>query len=238
MSPVDTAATPEAPARAGTAARLVAGVADVAVALFAPTGTSTPTLDLALGALALGARRVDAIVDSTAGRLHVAGDRAAAVPVVGQVVTSMRERRAAVTAAGAAERAIGRDSLGALVRTAVDRVDIGSVLDAIDVNAVLDRIDLDVIVGHIDVQAVIERVDIAAVVERIDVDELIARTELGAIIAQSTSGMASRALDAVRSQTVGLDDFSDRWVNRVLRRRVTAEAPPMLLEPQPPEPIA
>lgn len=244
---MDTTPASEPHARAGAAARIVAGVADVAVTLFAPTDSSTPTLDLALGALSLGARRVDAIIDSTASRLHAIGEVAAATPIVGQVVTSMRERRSAVAAAGSAERSVGSDRLATLVRTAVDRVDIGAVVDAIDINAVLDRIDLEalvnrldlnVIIDHIDVQAVIERVDIAAVVERIDVDELISRTELGAIIAQSTSGMASRALDSVRSQTVGLDDFTDRWVNRVLRRRAVPEAPPQLMQPPPPEPTA
>jgi len=31
--------------------------------------------------------------------------------------------------------------------------------------------------------------------------------------------MAADALDAVRSQTVGLDQFIDRWVQRLLRRK-------------------
>jgi hypothetical protein len=49
-------------------------------------------------------------------------------------------------------------------------------------------------------------------------DALVANTELGSIIAQSTSGVASEALDAVRSQGVGLDNFIGRLANRVMRR--------------------
>lgn len=236
---------PAQPAPMGKATRLVAGIADVAAAILAPDGVSTPTLDLALGALTLGARRVDAAVLSTGARLHSLADAVGGVPIVASVVTSVRERRIEMAATGASERTAGRSVLLDLVRTTVDRVDMGAVVDAIDLNAVLSRIDvgaildnvdLDVVVERIDVQAVIEKVDIAAVVERIDIDDLIARTELGAIIAQSTSGMATHALDAVRSQTVGLDGFSNRIVDKVMRRRGAPEGPPMLVSPPPPEP--
>jgi hypothetical protein len=45
--------------------------------------------------------------------------------------------------------------------------------------------------------------------------------------------MAADALDAVRSQTVGLDQFIDRWVQRLLRRKEPAPlAPPALLPAQ------
>jgi hypothetical protein len=50
-------------------------------------------------------------------------------------------------------------------------------------------------------------------------DELVEHTDLGAIIARSSGGMASEALDAARSQAVGLDQFINRWVGRLLRRR-------------------
>ena len=52
-----------------------------------------------------------------------------------------------------------------------------------------------------------------------DIDSLVEQTELGTIIARSTSGVASEALDVVRAQGVGLDDFVARWVNRILRRK-------------------
>ena len=67
-------------------------------------------------------------------------------------------------------------------------------------------------------------VDINALVQRLDMDALVSNTELGSIIAQSTSGVASEALDVVRSQGVGMDNFIARLTNRVLRRDV-AELP-------------
>ena len=45
--------------------------------------------------------------------------------------------------------------------------------------------------------------------------------------------MGTEALDAVRSQAVGLDQFVDRWVQRLLRRKEPAPlAPPALLPAQ------
>jgi hypothetical protein len=58
-----------------------------------------------------------------------------------------------------------------------------------------------------------------AIAQRIDIDAIVQQTDLGAIIAKSSGGMAGNALDVVRSQTVGLDEFIARWVARLLRRR-------------------
>ncbi len=76
--------------------------------------------------------------------------------------------------------------------------------------------------------------DVNSIVQRVDIDSLMTETELGSIIAQSTSGVASQALDSVRSQGVGLDGFISRWANR-LTRRDPAELPagPPLLVDQP-----
>jgi hypothetical protein len=65
---------------------------------------------------------------------------------------------------------------------------------------------------------VVDRVDVNGVVDRIDFDALVEQTDLGAVIAASSSGIASDALDVVRSQTVGLDEFIARWIARLRRR--------------------
>jgi len=72
----------------------------------------------------------------------------------------------------------------------------------------------------------------------VDIDSLVQQTELGTIIAHSTSGIASEALDVVRAQGVGLDDFIARWVNRILRRSSAdwPAGPEKLLE-VPPAPV-
>jgi hypothetical protein len=56
-------------------------------------------------------------------------------------------------------------------------------------------------------------------VQRVDVDAVVEQTELGTIVARSTSGFASEALDAARTQAVDVDDIVTRVVNRVMRRR-------------------
>jgi hypothetical protein len=64
-------------------------------------------------------------------------------------------------------------------------------------------------------------------------DVLVEQTDLGAVIARSSGGVASEALDAARSQAVGLDQFIDRWVQRLLRRKHPGPlAPPALLTAQ------
>jgi hypothetical protein len=87
---------------------------------------------------------------------------------------------------------------------------VNTLLTRVDVNALLDRVDLGPLLG---------RVDVNDMVQRVDMDALVERTDLGAVIARSSGGMGTEALDAVRSQAVGLDRFVDRWVQRVLRRR-------------------
>ncbi|MFZ4517674.1 MAG: hypothetical protein ACOYOP_04775 [Microthrixaceae bacterium] len=119
------------------------------------------------------------------------------------------------------EAIINRVDIGSIL----DRVDIEALLDRIDVNALVARIDLNELLEHVDLDQLLEKVDLNAIVQRLDVDALVGNTELGSIIAQSTSGIASEALDAVRSQGVGLDNFIARMANRVLRRN-PAELPP------------
>ena len=114
------------------------------------------------------------------------------------------------------------------------KVDLNTLLDRLDVNALLLRVDVNSVVQRVDVSAVIDRVDLNEVVQRIDVDALVKNTDLGAVIARSTGGMATDALDAIRSQAVGLDHFIDRWVQRLLRPKAPWPlAPPALLPPQP-----
>ena len=114
------------------------------------------------------------------------------------------------------------------VNALLDRVDLSPILDRVDINALLDRADIDNVLRRVDVGAVVDRVDVGAVVDRVDVNEVVGRidmdvlveqTDLGAIIARSSGGVASEVLDAARSQTVGLDQFIDRWVQRLLRRK-------------------
>ena len=104
----------------------------------------------------------------------------------------------------------------ALTQAVAERA-VELVVSALDVNAVLDRIDLN----HL-----LQQVDLNAVIGRIDIDALAEQTDLGAIIARSSSGVASEALDAVRSHAVELDEFIARWVGRLRRRPYTGPPGP------------
>ena len=113
----------------------------------------------------------------------------------------------------------------ALTQAVTERV-VELVVSALDVNALLDEVDLNAVLGRIDLNQQLERVDINAVVDRIDVDALVKQTDLGAIIARSSGGIASDALDAVRSRTVELDEFIARWIGRLRRRPYTGPPGP------------
>ncbi len=119
------------------------------------------------------------------------------------------------------------------VNALLERVDVNALLDRVDVNPLLARADIDGVMRRVDVGALLDRVDVNDLVGRIDMDALVEETDLGAIIAKSSGGAASEALDAARSSAVGLDQFIDRWVGRLLRRKHPAPlAPPALLDGQ------
>jgi hypothetical protein len=115
----------------------------------------------------------------------------------------------------------------------LDRVDLNPLLDRVDVDALLKRADVDEVIRRVDVGAVLDRVDVNDLVKRIDMAALVEETDLGAVIARSSGGAVSEALDALRSQVVGLDQLIDRWVSRLLRRKhPRPSAPAALLRPQ------
>ena len=107
-------------------------------------------------------------------------------------------------------------------------------LGIVPVDAVLRRVDVQAVLDRIDLQALIDRVDLNEVLAQVDIEDLVARTEIGRVIMQSTTSIATRTLDAARSTGVGLDQFLNRWVDRVLRRpRGTASGgPPRLVASQ------
>ncbi len=113
----------------------------------------------------------------------------------------------------------------------IDRVDVDKIVARVDVDAIVERVDIDQLIARVDVDELIGRVDVKKLVDRIDIDALVEQTEVGTIIARSTSGVASEALDLVRAQGVGLDDFVARWVDRILRRRTGdwPAGPPVLV---------
>jgi uncharacterized RDD family membrane protein YckC len=120
------------------------------------------------------------------------------------------------------------------VNKVVDRVDVDKILDQVDVDKLVDRIDLDRVLAkvnlndllaRVDIDAIAGRVDINAIVQRVDIDAIAKHTDIGAMIAHSSGGIAGDALDVIRSQAVGLDEWIARWVARLLRRDAPAQRP-------------
>ena len=112
------------------------------------------------------------------------------------------------------------------VELVVSALDMNKLLDQVDLNAVLDQVDINQVLDRIDLNQLVGQMDLNSLVGRIDIDALVEQTDIGAIIASSTSGVASDALDVVRSQTVGLDEFIARWIGRLRRRPYTGPARP------------
>ena len=85
--------------------------------------------------------------------------------------------------------------------------------------------------ARVDINPLLDRIDVNDLMQRIDMDALVEHTDLGAVIAQSSGGMVTEALDGARSAAVGLDQFIDRWVQRLLRRKRPAPLAPPALRP-------
>ena len=106
-------------------------------------------------------------------------------------------------------------------------------VSALDVNALLDRVDINRLLDRVNINRLLDRVNIDRLLDRVDIGTLVEQTDLGAVIARSSSGVASDALDMVRSQTVGLDEFIARWIGRLRRRPYTGPpGPPDGLQPK------
>jgi hypothetical protein len=111
----------------------------------------------------------------------------------------------------------------ALAQAVTERA-VELVMSALDLNALVDQVDLNAVLDQVDIDRLLARMELNEIVKRIDVAALVEQTDLGAVIAASSSGAAGEVLDAVRSQTVGLDEFIARWIGR-LRRRPYAGPP-------------
>lgn len=103
------------------------------------------------------------------------------------------------------------------VNAVVDRVDLAGVtarvLECVDVDAVAARLDLDAVAARLDISAVVERVDLARITEQV-LDEV----DVGQLVRESSGAMAAETVDAVRMQSMRVDGFLSRVVDRMLAR--------------------
>jgi len=118
------------------------------------------------------------------------------------------------------------------VELVMSAVDVNALLAQVDINQLLAQIDINALLDRIDINQLLDRMDLDDLLQHIDLDALVQQTDLGAIIAASSSGAAGEALDVVRSQAVGLDEFIARWIARLRRRPYPGPPGP----PDPPGP--
>jgi hypothetical protein len=164
-----------------------------------------------------------------------------AVEARGAFIDAARAGADATGHVGRAVRALARlpaeAALGFVVRLTeevVNRLDLDALVGRLDVQALLDRVDVQGVIDRVDVQGVVDRVDVNRLLERVDVDGLVARTEIGELIARSTTDVAGRAVDSIRSQGVGLDRVLDRVAGRLRPGgRARPAGPPRLVPPDP-----
>jgi hypothetical protein len=111
----------------------------------------------------------------------------------------------------------------------VAQIDLNALLGRVDLNTLLEQVDVGALLARVDLNTLLEQVDLNALIQRIDVEAVVKHTDFGEIIAKQSSGIASTALDAVRTQTVSLDGAVDRGVWRLVRRNAPRPEAPSLL---------
>jgi hypothetical protein len=101
----------------------------------------------------------------------------------------------------------------------IERVDLTRVvqatLDQMDLTQlVLDRVDVDRLVDEANLERIIDRLPLIDLANYI-VDEI----DLPRIIRESTGGIATDAMNAVRIQSIGVDQMMTRITDAILLRR-------------------
>lgn len=98
-----------------------------------------------------------------------------------------------------------------------------SVLNRVVVE-IVDMLDLEQLIDHVPIDRVVARIDLPAVIDEID---------LSGVVREATTGLGGETLDGVRSGLMGMDVWSARLVDRILRRKESRdlEANPMRAAP-------
>ena len=125
----------------------------------------------------------------------------------------------------------------AITNAIIERIDLtGIVVERVEleviVNRALDTLDLtQLVIDRVDIDELIARADIDAIIDRFPVVPLanyvIEEIDLPQIIRESTGGIATDAVNAIRVQGVGADQLISRLADRVFlrRRHRTVNAP-------------
>ena len=97
-----------------------------------------------------------------------------------------------------------------------------SVLNRVVVE-IVDMLDMEQLIDHVPIDRVVARVDLPAVIDAID---------LSGVVREATTGLGGESLDGLRSGLMGMDAWSARVVDKILRRKESRD----LSLPAPPPP--
>jgi hypothetical protein len=145
-------------------------------------------------------RRAATVVDAVAERTAGVGRRAARPAIVQRALRPVEDALWHWNEVARREQTRNQAQAAALIPVIVQQV-TENVIAQIDFVRVIEQIPVDDIAGAIDVEAIVQRID------------------LGGVIRESTMGLTTEAVDAVRSQSIALDHFTGRMVDRLLFRK-------------------
>ena len=145
-------------------------------------------------------RRAATVVDAVAERTAGVGRRAAQPAIVQRALRPVEDALWHWNEVARREQTRNQAQAAALIPVIVQQV-TENVIAQIDFVRVIEQIPVDDIAGAIDVEAIVQRID------------------LGGVIRESTMGLTMETVDAVRSQSIALDHFTGRVVDRLLFRK-------------------
>jgi hypothetical protein len=153
-------------------------------------------LGLAIQAERQAAAVVDAVATRSGGVVRAATKPAA----VQRALRPLEDRLWRLNEVARREQTRNQAQAAALIPVIVQQV-TENVIAQLDFVRIVEQIPVDDIAGAIDVEAIVQRID------------------LGGVIRESTMGLTMETVDAVRSQSIALDQFTGRVVDRLLFRK-------------------
>ena len=89
------------------------------------------------------------------------------------------------------------------------------------VKAVMDRIDVTkLVMDHVDIDAIVAQADLDPIIDRLPLinlaEYIVSEIDLPKIIRESSGGIATDAVNAVRMQSVGIDDLISRVADSLM----------------------
>ena len=144
-------------------------------------------------------RRAATVVDAVAERTAGVGRRAARPAIVQRALRPVEDALWHWNEVARREQTRNQAQAAALIPVIVQQV-TENVIAQIDFVRVIEQIPVDDIAGAIDVEAIVQRID------------------LGGVIRESTMGLTTEAVDAVRVRGIDLDGALARWVDRLMFR--------------------